>query len=109
LYAVLEIFALCLARGFTGMFYGDPAAARDKLEQIGRFIPAVDPAEPFFFVPVEKAEERRPLRTATDLIRRFDPLDLALWLVPLALTALFYRACGTRLDQLLKYFLQSSA
>jgi type VI protein secretion system component VasF len=105
LLAVLEIFALCLARGFTGMLYGDPSAIRGRLERIGRFVPAVN-RQNFFFVPAEKVKEPRPLRKATAFFRRFDPLDMLLWLVPAALTALFYRACGTRLDQLLESFLR---
>ena len=106
--AVLEIFALCLAHGFTGMLYGDQAAVRGKLEQIGRFIPGLT-AEAPFFVPDEKAKELKPLRKATAIFRRFDPLDLMLWLIPPALTALFYRACEERLDQLLQSFLRGGA
>lgn len=106
--AAPEIFALCLAQGFTGMFYGDPAAIRDRLEKIGRLVPAVGHRGPFF-VPSEKKKERRPLRTVAGLFRRFDPLDWLLWLIPPALTALFYWVCETRLDQLLQPFLQGSA
>lgn len=107
--AVLEVFALCLAQGFTGMFYGDPSAIRDRLERIGRLVPAVARRDASFPLPVEKKRERRPLRAVADLFRRFDPLDWLLWLIPPALTALFYLACETRLDELLEPFLQGSA
>ena len=110
LHAVLEIFALCLAQGFTGMFYGNPGAIRDRLDKIGRFAPAVGRrVEPFFLAQAGKTGEREPLRSAADLFRRFDPLDWVLWLVPPALTALLYRVCETRLDQLLQPLLQGSA
>ncbi|MCL1916659.1 MAG: DotU family type IV/VI secretion system protein [Desulfovibrionaceae bacterium] len=108
--AVLEIYALCLAQGFTGMFYDDPEAVRNRLDKIGRFVPAVHRrAAPFFFEPAEKAEARKPLWSRADLIRRFDPLDLALWSVPPVLTLLLYYVCQTRLDRLLRIFLQGSA
>jgi type VI protein secretion system component VasF len=107
LHATLEIFALCLAQGFTGMFYGDPAAVCGKLDAIGRFIPAVARrAEPFFLVTAGEAKTRGPLRRVADLLLRFDLLDWALWIAPPVLTALFYRACETRLDRLLQPFLQ---
>ena len=109
LHAVLEIFALCLAQGFTGMYYGNPKAIRDRLDSIGRFTQAVaHRATPFFFAPAEKTEERGLLRKGADLFRRFDPLDWALWVVPLVLTALLYRICHTRLEQLLQSFLRGS-
>jgi type VI secretion system protein ImpK len=109
LYAALEIFALCLAQGFTGMFHGAPAAIRDKLDAIGRFIPAVaHRSDPFFFAPAAKMKEQRLMRRATDLFRRFDPLDWILWFIPPALTALLYLVCEARLDQLLQPFLQGS-
>lgn len=107
--AALEVFALCLAQGFTGMYYGDPSAIRDRLERIGRFIPAVAPFDAPFHFPAEKKTERGPLRAAADLFRRFDPLDWFLWLIPPALTALFYLLCEARLDELLEPFLQGSA
>lgn len=110
LHAILEIFALCLAQGFTGMYYDDPKAIRDRLDRIGRFVPAVSRrAEPFFFAPAEKTEQRGPMRRGADLIRRFDLLDLGLWLVPTVLTLLLYYVCRTRLDRLLHTFLQGSA
>lgn len=103
LHAVLEIFALCLAQGFTGMFYDSPAAIQDRLDKIGRFVPAVGRrAEPFFLARPAKTEERKPLRRITDLFRRFDPLDWGLWLVPPVLTALLYYVCETRLDRMLE-------
>lgn len=110
LHAVLEIFALCLAQGFTGMFYGNPEAIHDRLDKIGRFVPAVGRrAAPFFLTASGKAGERGPLRRAADLFRCFDPLDWILWLIPPALTALLYGVCEARLDQLLQPLLQGSA
>jgi type VI protein secretion system component VasF len=110
LLAALEIFALCLAQGFSGMLYGDPAAIRGKLDKIGRFVPAVaGRGEPFLFVPAGKAEKRGALRRTADLFRRFDLLDWALWIAPPVLTGLFYRACEIRLDQILQPLLQGSA
>jgi type VI protein secretion system component VasF len=109
LYAVLEIFALCLAQGFTGMLYGNPKAVRERLDSIGRFTPALSGrAAPIFFTPAEKAEEREVVRKGANLFRRFDLLDLGLWIVPLLLTALLYRVCETRLDRLLQPFVQGS-
>ncbi len=108
--AVLEIFALCLAQGFTGMFYNDPAAIRERLEAIGHFVPAVrHRADPFFFSPVETVVKRGTWRKTIDLLRRFDLLDWLLWIVPPAVTALLYLFCETRLDQLLQPFLQAGA
>lgn len=110
LHAVLEIYALCLAQGFTGMFYSDPKAIQDRLEAIGRFVPAVrHRAEPFFFAPAAKGEKQGALRGALDLLRRFDPLDWALWILPPVVTALLYGICVTRLDQFLQPFLQGSS
>ena len=109
LHAILEIFALCLAQGFTGMFYDDPKAIRDRLDKIGRFVPAVNRrAAPFFFAPADKTGKRRPMRHGADLVRRFDLLDLGLWLVPPVLTLLLYYVCQIRLDRLLHTFLQGS-
>lgn len=109
LHAVLEIFALCLAQGFTGMLYDNPHGIRDRLERIGRFIPAVARrSEPFFLAPLEKMEKQEPLRKAADLARRFDLLDVALWIVPPLLTLLLYRMYQARLDQFLQPFLQGS-
>lgn len=106
--AVLEIFALCLAQGFTGMHYSNPRAIDEQLDRIGRFVPAVNRhATPFFVSPEEKNVKRKPrLRRAADLIRRFDLLDWALWILPPALTLLLYSACKSQLDQLLQSFLQ---
>lgn len=111
LHAVLEIFALCLAQGFVGMYYNDPAVIRGKLDSIGRFVPAVaHRAEPFSFAFAEpKAVKRGLSHKATDMFRRFDPLDCALWIIPPVVTALLYLICETRLDQLLQPFLQGSA
>jgi len=107
LYAILEIFALCLAQGFTGMFYDNPKAIRDRLDKIGRFVPAVSRrAEPFFLAPAGMVKERGPLRSGADLIRRFDPLDAVLWIFPPVLTLLLYSVCQIRLDRVLQAFLQ---
>ena len=109
--AVLEMFALCLAQGFTGMYYNKPAVITERLNAIGRFVPAVGHrSEPFVLIPAEATGERTslrpPLRRVLDLFRRFDPLDWLLWLIPPLLTLLLYRVCETRLDQLFKPFLQ---
>lgn len=110
LYPVLEIFALCLAQGFTGMFYNNREAIQSRLDAIGRFVPAVKRrAEPFSFSPAGNVEKQGSLRRATDLIRRFDLLDVALWILPPALTALLYVICKTRLDELLQAFLHGNA
>jgi type VI protein secretion system component VasF len=108
--AVLEVFALCLAQGFTGMFYDNPGAIRERLDKIGRFVPAVNRrAEPIFFAPAEKVEKPRALWNGAGLIRRFDLLDLLLWIIPPVVTLLLYYLCRTRLDRLLQAFLQGSA
>lgn len=110
LYAVLEIFALCLAQGFTGMFYNNREAIQNELDKIGRFVPAVKRrAESFSFSPAGESEKQGALRRTTDLIRRFDFLDWALWIIPPALTALLYVLCETRLDEFLQAFLHGSS
>ncbi|MDL2216843.1 DotU family type IV/VI secretion system protein [Desulfovibrio sp. OttesenSCG-928-M14] len=109
LHATLEIYALCLAQGFTGMFYGNPAAIQAKLANIGRFVPAVRQREEPFFMPPAPQTERGPKRRVADTFRRFDPLDWLLWLIPPVVTFLVYRMLEVRLDLLLQPFLQGSA
>lgn len=110
LYPVLEIFALCLAQGFTGMFYDNREAIQSRLDAIGRFVPAVKRrAEAFSFSPAGELAKQGTLRWTTDLIRRFDLLDWALWTLPPALTVLLYVICETRLDELLQAFLHGNS
>jgi type VI protein secretion system component VasF len=104
--AALEIFALCLAQGFAGMLYGNPKTIRDRLDQIGRFVPSVARRDGPLFLEPGRVRGRGPLRRMADLIRRFDPLDWVLWIVPPLLTALLYSVCAMRLDQLLQPLLQ---
>ena len=110
LHAVLEIFALCLAQGFTGMLYDRPEGIRDRLNTIGRFVPAVrNRAEPLFLTPPAKSGKQSSLRRVSGLLQRFDLLDWVLWIVPPVLTALLYHIFKAQLDQLLQPFLQGSA
>jgi Uncharacterized protein conserved in bacteria len=105
--ATLEVFALCLAQGFTGMLYATPAAIREQLERIGRFVPSVSGCpEPFFCPPDHPVKEPRSLGRASNLFRRFDLLDWTLWLIPPALTMLLFYVCDDRLDQMIQPFLQ---
>jgi type VI secretion system protein ImpK len=109
--AVLEIFALCLAQGFTGMYFHDEGAVRRRLDRIGNIVPAV--------AGIRESGDGRPLfpaayptnaprRKTFDLLRRFDLLDWLLWLTPPATTAILYHLCDARLDNLLNALLQGS-
>ncbi|MDR1777095.1 MAG: DotU family type IV/VI secretion system protein [Desulfovibrio sp.] len=102
--SVLEVFALCLARGFTGMLFDDEAAIRAKLLKIGNFVPAVmrgltiaDGAPLFPEAYPETPSRKAPL----NLMRRYDALDWLLWLAPLLATGILYFVYDTRLNTLL--------
>jgi type VI protein secretion system component VasF len=105
--ATLEIFALCLAQGFTGMLYDDIPALSAKLESLARFVPALAVRQaPPSLSPTGKSPHAGRARNA---LRRFDLLDVFLWLAPVAFTALLYLLCQTRLDEALRPFLQGGA
>jgi type VI secretion system protein ImpK len=102
--AVLEIFAICLTRGFTGMFFNDRAAIRDRLTAIGRFVPelaralaAEDAARLFPAAYPDAPSRRNPLNR----LRRFDGLDWLLWLAPPLVVAGLSYVYKARLDALL--------
>ena len=107
LHATLEIFALCLAQGFTGMYYGDPVVIQQKLQALGKHVPAVARCrEPFFSVEPVPVNEKNSLARTSGSWKRFDLLDLLLWTIPPALTIFLYHLCSSRLDQLILPFLQ---
>jgi type VI protein secretion system component VasF len=105
--ATLEIFALCLAQGFTGMLYDDVPALNAKLDRLARFVPALAARQaPPSLSPTGKSQHAGRARNA---LRRFDLLDVFFWIAPIALTALLYLLCQTRLDEALRPFLQGGA
>ena len=107
LQATLEVFALCLAQGFTGMYYGEPEKIHQTIQNIGKHVPSVASCEqPFFFVPQVQVREKGSLSRVSGAWNRFDLLDLLLWSTPPALTILLYHICNARLDQLILPFLQ---
>jgi type VI secretion system protein ImpK len=99
--AVLEVFALCLSQGFTGMLFNDEAAIRARLDKIGQFVPvvrhglnALDGARLF-----PAAYPRAPARKdPLNRLRRFDALDWLLWIVPPLAVAVLYHVYDLRLD-----------
>jgi type VI protein secretion system component VasF len=105
---LLEIFALCLAQGFTGMYFHDPNTVRSYLRKIGQLVPSVDAGKPaaddslFFPAGVKPC-------APSSLLLRFDLLDWLLWLAPLGTTAAIHYLCGNRLDDMLAGLLQRSA
>jgi type VI protein secretion system component VasF len=105
----LEIFALCLAQGFTGMYFHDADAVRSYLRKIGRLVPSVgagrDPEGEALFAPVPGAAPR----ASSSLLLRFDVLDWLLWLAPIGITAVLHHICGSRLDGMLAELLQRSS
>ena len=106
LHTALEIFALCLAQGFTGMYYGNQATIQQKLQALGKLVPAVARCrEPFFAVEPVQIKEKSSLARTTGHWKRFDLLDLLLWTIPPALTIFLYHLCSSRLDQLILPFL----
>ncbi|MDR2604530.1 MAG: DotU family type IV/VI secretion system protein [Desulfovibrio sp.] len=104
---LLEIFALCLAQGFTGMYFHDPDTVRSYLRKIGQSAPSVDtgrpPADSSLFFHAAGAP-----RAPSSLLLRFDLLDWLLWLAPLGITAAIHHLCGSRLDGMLAGLLQRS-
>ncbi|MDR2669770.1 MAG: DotU family type IV/VI secretion system protein [Desulfovibrio sp.] len=104
---LLEIFALCLAQGFTGMYFHDPDTVSSYLRKIGQTAPSVStgrpPADNSLFFPASGAP-----RTPASLLQRFDLLDWLLWLAPLGITAAIHHLCGSRLDGMLTGLLQRS-
>ena len=104
--AVLEIFALCLTQGFTGMHYANLDAIDAQLDKIGRFVPALGRSGKISLPKPEAAQGAKSLSRGGELLRRFDILDIALWVAPLLITLLIYHACRSRLDELLHAFLQ---
>jgi type VI secretion system protein ImpK len=104
--AVLEIFALCLFQGFSGMLYDDEARIRGLLQRIGRYVPAVArKVSSLTLAPDPEPIRKKNFFPLANLIRRYDLLDYVLWLVPLAATALLYFVCRSRLDVLLQNYL----
>ncbi|MDR2123366.1 MAG: DotU family type IV/VI secretion system protein [Desulfovibrio sp.] len=105
---LLEIFALCLAQGFTGMYFRDQDKVRSYLHKIGQLAPSVGtgapPADNALFLPADVAP-----RAHVSLLQRFDLLDWLLWLAPLGITAAVHHLCGSRLDDMLAGLLQRSA
>jgi type VI secretion system protein ImpK len=100
---VLEVFALCLSQGFTGMFFNDEAAIREKLAKIGEFAPTVrhglgtlDGARLFPAAYAQDPARKDPLNR----LRRFDSLDWLLWIVPPLAVAMLYYVYNLRLDAL---------
>lgn len=106
LHAVLEIYALCLAQGFTGMLYGNPAAIQEKLDRIGHFILAVKQRGEPFFTPPPPPKDHNAGRHLSDIIGRFDLLDCLLWLIPPLVTIVVYKLLESRINTLLQPFLQ---
>jgi type VI protein secretion system component VasF len=104
--ATLEIFALCLVQGFTGMFYDNPKAIRKRLDEIGRFVPAVSCPGQFITALSEKTARPGPLKRRLNLFPGFTLLDWALWLIPLVLTALLYHMCRIKVEHLLQVVLR---
>jgi type VI secretion system protein ImpK len=101
--AVLEVFALCLSQGFTGMLFNDEAAIRARLDKIGQFVPVVrhglnaqDGARLFPAAYPQAPARKDPLNR----LRRFDAFDWLLWLVPPLAVAALYHAYNLRLDAL---------
>jgi type VI secretion system protein ImpK len=101
---VLEIFALCLTQGFSGMLFNDTAAIRDKLNAISRFVPEIldglkaKDDSLFFPAAYPDAPARKP---PFGNLRRFDGLDWLLWLTPLFVVGLLYYFYDMRLNALL--------
>lgn len=101
--AVLEVFALCLSQGFTGMFFDDDAAIWKRLAKIGQFVPAVgrglnaqDGARLFSAAYPQVPARKDPLNR----LRRFDALDWLLWVMPPLAAAVLYHVYNLRLDAL---------
>jgi hypothetical protein len=108
---VLEIFALCLAQGFSGMFFNDTAAVRGKLNAIGRFVPEVmrgATAQDDNLLFPEAYPGSRAHKPAFSSLRRFDGLDWLLWLTPLLVVGLLYYFYDLRLDTLLHALTEGS-
>ncbi|MDR2075873.1 MAG: DotU family type IV/VI secretion system protein [Desulfovibrio sp.] len=106
---VLEVFALCLSRGFTGMYFNDAAAREGKLAAIARFVPAVANGvgeNQRLFPAAYPASPAR--KNPLNRLRRFDGLDWLLWLIPPLVTGLLYLVYDLRLDALLTLFTEGS-
>jgi type VI secretion system protein ImpK len=104
---LLEIFALCLAQGFTGMYFNDPDTVRSYLRKIGERIPSVGASRPQMDNALSFPVAGAP-RAPSSLLLRFDLLDWMLWLAPLGITAAIHHLCGSRLDGMLTGLLQRS-
>jgi hypothetical protein len=104
---VLEIFALCLVQGFTGMLFDDAAAINAKLAKIGRFVPLLGlgrerkPGAEFF--PLVRADAAARKNSFAGLLRH-DFLDWLLWLTPPLAAGLIYYLYDLRLNALLEAF-----
>jgi type VI protein secretion system component VasF len=102
---VLEIFALCLAQGFSGMYFSDAKAISDKLTAISRFVPELALSlatknSPRLFP--EAYPEAPASRNPLNRLRSFDWLDWLLWLTPPLLIGLLYHLYDERLQALLE-------
>lgn len=109
LHAVLEIFAICLSQGFTGMYYDNPRAIQNELNRIGEIIPDVKNRNQFFvFTPKAQEEERGFKQKLKNFLHRFDILDWLLWLCPILVTVMMYQIYNSKLNALLEPFLSGS-
>ncbi|MDR2801393.1 MAG: DotU family type IV/VI secretion system protein [Desulfovibrio sp.] len=108
---VLEIFALCLAQGFSGMFFDDSAAIRAKLDAIGHFVPevrrgmAARDADLLFPAAYPASPAAKPLFGS---LRCFDGLDWLLWLTPILVVGFLYYFYDMHLNALLDALTQGS-
>ena len=97
----LEVFALCLAQGFTGMYFHNLPAIRERLRAIARLTPelrdaAWDEGQTLFSVIPAEA----PRRKRNTFFLRFDLLDCLLWLAPPAVLAVLFQVYSSRLTAL---------
>jgi type VI secretion system protein ImpK len=105
--STLAIFALCLAQGFTGMYFHDPDTVRSYRKRIGQAVPEAAAQE-------SGTEDSLFLGAggpsgSSSFFQRFDLLDWMLWLAPVLITAVLYHICDRRLDVMLGALLQKSA
>jgi type VI secretion system protein ImpK len=105
--STLEIFALCLAQGFTGMHYHDPDAVRAYLQKLEALIPSINAEKTSLFSSAFPVGKTRPYSPPL-FFRSFDLLDWGLWLTPICCTAFLYYVCNRHLNILLSALLQGN-
>ncbi len=108
----LTVFALCLAQGFTGMYYNNPQEIQTRYNALALFIPAISTNQEYTLQPITPerlTKGKKVLRTQSNFFKRFDLLDVFFWCIPVVCTALFYILCKYRLDLLLVAFLQGNS